>query len=479
MRQQTSNGKTAKANGPVIVLELNELCPPILDRMMQKGELPNFSRLHAKSDVHVTWTDDQDLEPWVQWVTLHTGERQDVHGAKELDEGYRIKTPRIWEKLAERGLTSLIFGSMNAQPATENVYLVPDPWSKRVLPSDPAFMPFHNFVSFFVNEHTSKTAKPDRKTLARFARFMLGHGLSLGTIVTAVKQLVGEKLSGRDLKWRRALVLDLIMWDVFEHEYRRQKPMFATFFANSTAFLQHRYWRHMQPEVYSVKPSARAMASYGDAIEYSYRHMDQLVARAERMAGPSGRVVLATALSQEANLRYEDIGGKYVHRPHSFEKFGAWLNGPHGVTYEPVMTHQAWASCRNEEEAAALGASLAALEADGKPIIYWRRAGARVFFCCQVKSQVSDDLEIVNTKTGARIRFKEAFALVGQVNNSQHNRNGALWLERSDAAGKVHESKLPLEQSTALLLGMFAGQGIAEAPRGPQRTPVAQPAAAE
>jgi hypothetical protein len=309
---------------------------------------------------------------------------------------------------------------------------------------------------------------------------MLGHGLSAGTIAAAAKQLIGERLSGRDLKWRRALVLDLITWDVFAHEYRRRKPRFATFFANSTAFLQHRYWRHMQPEVYSVKPSAKDMASYGDAIEYSYRHMDRLVARAARLAGPNGRLVLATALSQEANLRYENIGGKFVHRPHSFEKLGAWLNAPGDATYEPVMTHQAWASFRDEAEAAAFGAALTALEADGQPVIYWHRAGNRVFFCCQVKSQVGDDLEIVNTATGARIRFKEMFAPVGQVNNSQHNRDGALWIERSDGAGRVHEGKLPLEQGTALLLDMF-GADQRESGRGsPQRAPAAPaPVAAE
>lgn len=301
--------RTTQAYSQVIVLEMNELCPPVLDRLMQRGELPNFKRLHARSDVYVTHTTDSDLEPWVQWVTLHTGKTQEVHGAKELDEGYRIDLPRIWDRLADWGISSLIFGSMNARADSDNVFLVPDAWSKRVQPSDAAYNAFQDFISFHVTEHTNCQAKPSNKVVPNFLIFILSHGFSLYTGLMSGSQILREKLGSRDIKWRRAIVLDWLMWDVFAHSYKRQKPLFATFYTNSTAFLQHRYWRHMSPELYIVKPSAKEMADYGDAIESSYRHMDKIVGRAAKLVGKKGRLVLATALSQEANLRYEDIGG--------------------------------------------------------------------------------------------------------------------------------------------------------------------------
>ena len=92
----TSDYKT----GPILVLELNELCPPILNRMMDAGDLPNFRKLHDSADVYVTHTDDPTLEPWVQWPSFHTGQPESVHGAQELDEGHIIQTPRIWDRLA-------------------------------------------------------------------------------------------------------------------------------------------------------------------------------------------------------------------------------------------------------------------------------------------------------------------------------------------------------------------------------------------
>ncbi len=433
------------SGGPVLVLELNELCPPILDRMMAAGDLPNFKALHARSDVHVTWADDPDLEPWVQWVTLHTGKGQDVHGAKELDEGHRIDLPRVWDRLGDAGKSSLVFGSMNSRQTSDNVFLVPDPWSTRTRPSDPAYRAFHDFIAFNVTEHTNKRARPDRKITIGFARFMIRRGLSIGTVMKAIRQLAEEKSSGRDLKWRRSLILDLLMWDVFEAEYRKRKPQFATFFANSTAFLQHRYWRHMQPEAYQVKPSPTEMAAYGDAIEVSYRHMDQLVGRAMKLVGPRGRVVLATALSQEANLRYEHIGGKFVYRPFDFEDLNAFAGGPASASFEPVMTHQAWASFATEEEAKQFEDALGRIQSNGATVMEWRRSDDRVFFWCRFISRVDDGLTLTNAQTGERRPFAGLFDLVGQVNNSQHNRDGAFWIEREDGIRPSH----PRQDATA------------------------------
>ncbi len=443
------------AVGPVLMLELNELCPPILDKMMARGELPNFKRLHGKSDVHVTWTSDPDLEPWVQWVTFHTGKTQEVHGAKELDEGYRIDLPRMWDKFGDAGYSSMVFGSMNSRAFSKNVCLVPDPWSVRVPPSDPTYKAFHDFIAFNVTEHTNERAKPTKKMVLDFVRFMVSRGLSITTVMSAVRQLANEKTSGRDVKWARSMVLDLLMWDVFEKEYRRRRPDFATFFANSTAFLQHRYWRHMEPEAYQVKPGEADMKAYGDAVESSYRHMDALLGRAMRLVGPKGRIVFVTALSQEANLRYEHIGGKFVYRPHAFEELNAFMGGPKDVTFEPVMTHQAWASMKSQEDADQFEAALKGLQSNGETVMEWRRSGNRIFFWCRFISKVDDDMVLTCAANGARKDFSELFALIGQVNNSKHNRNGCFWVERADGKGQVHADKLPLEQATEKVLALF------------------------
>ena len=446
----------ANAKSPVLMLELNELCPPILNRMMQAGELPNFRALHQKSEVYVTHTDDYSLEPWVQWVTLHTGETQKVHGARELDEGHLIKAERFWDKLAKDDYSSLIFGSMNGDTqCADKVYLMPDPWSAGVQVSDPTYKILHDFVSHHVTEHTNPNAKPGMVETTKFITFLLSHGLKMGTISSILKQLTNEKLDDRDLHWRRAIILDKLLWDVFESTYKKQQPDFSTFFANSTAFIQHRYWRHMEPEAYEVKPNATQMKSYGDAVSDSYRHMDEIVGRAMRLVGENGRIIFATALSQEANTRYEHIGGKFVHRPRSFEKLFQWLGAPTPLSFEPVMTHEAWATYGSVEEAKTAEQAMENIQSNGKSIMHWRRHENRVFFCSGLISEVEADFAVRHGETGEVLPFDELFMPIGQVNNSQHNRDGCFWIPAGLDGAIVHEDKLPLEQATNKILSLF------------------------
>lgn len=444
------------AMSPVIMLELNELCPPIVDRMLSQGRLPNFAALKARSRVHVTTTTEDPLEPWVQWVTLHTGVRQEVHGALELDEGHKIGTERIWDTLAKDGVRSLVFCSMNGDTRRpDKVTLVPDPWSSGVKATDASFQPFHDFISHHVTEHTNPETRPGLTDTAKVAGFLLSHGLKLETISKAIAQIASEKTASRDLYWRRAIFLDNLLWDVFEAAWKRQKPEFATFFANSTAFLQHRYWRHMEPDVYQVKPSEADMKSYGSAIEDSYIHMDEIVGRALRLAGPNGRIIFATALSQEANLRYEHIGGKFVYRPRNFEGLFAWAGAPKPVGIEPVMTHEAWATFASEADALAAEQALENIQSNGRSVMRHRRDGARVFFNCDLISVVEDGFTVARADTGDSILFDKLFHLIGQVNNSQHNRNGCFWVPAGPEGPQVVEGLLPLEEAHEHLLDVF------------------------
>lgn len=443
-------------SSPVIMLELNELCPPIIDRMMAAGDLPNFAWLKSQSDVHVTFTDDPNLEPWVQWVTLHTGQTEDVHGAAELDEGHLIDTPRFWDKLAENGTDSLIFGSMNCRTERpDKVWLLPDPWSAGVKATDPAYQGFQDFISYHVTEHTNPNAKQGMGEMASVVAFLLSHGLSMKTIKDALAQIASEKTSKTDRHWRRAIILDQLMWDVFEATYKKRRPDFATFFANSTAFLQHRYWRHMSPESYTVKPSESDMAAYGNAVEDSYRHMDGIIGRTRKLIGKTGRIIFATALSQEANTKYEHIGGKFVYRPHSFEKLFEWAGAPKATSFEPVMTHQAWASYETEDQAKAAQAALNNITSNGAPIIDSRVDENRLFFYSNLISIVEDGFEVTHATENKRIDYTDLFLLIGQVNNSQHNRHGCFWLPKAGASPTVNDGTLPLEKTTDLIMAQL------------------------
>ena len=92
----------------VIMLEFNELTPRLMGRFISEGQLPNFKCLHDESQVYTTDAEceGEELNPWVQWVTVHTGLPASEHGAKRLSDGHRVPFPSVWDLLS-----APVFGS--------------------------------------------------------------------------------------------------------------------------------------------------------------------------------------------------------------------------------------------------------------------------------------------------------------------------------------------------------------------------------
>src|SRR5437667_12891418 len=125
-------------------------------------------------------------------------------------------------------------------------------------------------------------------------RFMPSHGLSSSTVKSIVEQLLAERL-GKD-RWERVFLMDMLQFDLFSSVYRTLKPHFSTFFLNSTAHLQHMYWRNMEPELFKVKPAPADQEKFKLAILSGYREMDRLVGRVLRLVGDDAVVIFCTAL---------------------------------------------------------------------------------------------------------------------------------------------------------------------------------------
>ena len=283
---------------PIIVLEFNELCPRLIKQFMDAGELPNFKALYQQSEIFHTDAGEEppNLEPWIQWVTVHTGLPFDKHQVFNLDDGHKQGHQKIWDVVAESGKTVWICGSMNAKAGVDEPgYLLPDPWSRHA-ESHPQgeFDDYVRFVRRQVQDHTNRDSGSPLGDTFRFLKFMVSHGLSVHTLWCIARQLVTEKISGR-FHWRRASILDCLQWDVFRWYFRKHRPHFSTFFANSTAHFQHMYWRNMDPSNFSVQPTDEEQQNFEHAVLFGYQAMDRLVGESMRLAGDDASIVLCTA----------------------------------------------------------------------------------------------------------------------------------------------------------------------------------------
>lgn len=460
----------------LIALELNELCPALLKQWMDEGLLPNFSRLYRQSDVFVTRADVTDpalLEPWIQWYSIHTGLGYDQHRVFHLTEGARASHPDIYRLLVDAGRRVASFASMNVAPfAAEGSVFVGDPWSENGDAHPAELNVYNRFVSHNVREYSNASGRMGAGDYARFLAFMASHGLSGQTVAGILAQLGSERIGDRRLAWRRVALLDQLQFDVFRSYFRKYQPHFSSFFANSVAHLQHSYWRHMQPDAFTVRPSDDEMAVYGDAIRGGYLAMDGIVGRFLALAAREGATLMfASALSQQPFLRHEALGGQHFYRLHDVAATLKRL----GVAYHdvaPTMTHQYLMQCGSDEAAQAARTRLDALRlGDGQAVFGFPKvesAAGSLYFGCQVSTRTDAETAIVDGQANAPLRFGDLFYQIEAIKSGSHHPEGCLWIQTGHH--REHAEKpsildiLPTQLEmlgVPMPLGAFQGRSLA------------------
>lgn len=440
----------------LILLEFNELTPSLLERFMSEGRLPNFKRFYEESLVYTTDAEESGdaLNPWVQWVTVHTGMSYAEHGVLRLNEGHKIGKPAVWDLVSANGGTVWICGSMNVayEPDIKG-YVLPDPWSISV-PAHPASLePYYRFVQMQVQEHTNDRVPLSKADYGRFMKFMLSHGLSAHTVSTIVSQLAKEKIG--EGRWKRAVILDKLQFDVFRSVYRQIKPTFSTFFLNSTAHMQHAYWRYMDPEPFQLKPTEEEQSEYGDAVMFGYEEMDKLIGRFLDLAGDDTTLIFATALSQQPCLIYEESGGKRFYRPREFDKVTAFagIKDPHKCS--PVMSEQFHVFMESEAAADAAEPKLRGLTVNGRSAVGVEREGpASIYASITLWDEIADDAILVNSE-GKQVRFYDLFYRADTIKSGMHHPDGALWIRTPRRDHRVNPRRVTLRAVAPTMLDIL------------------------
>lgn len=453
-------------NTRVMLLEFNELTPSLMDRFIAEGHLPNFKRLRDESRVFVTdaQEDQWNLEPWIQWITVHTGLSAKQHGIHNLDESYKLDQPRLWDLLCAAGYHVWICGSMNInyrQPV--HGWILPDAWSSKVAPYPDQLQQYFRFVRANVQEHTNDRVPLRKSEYAAFVKFMLTHGLSVNTISAILSQFVEERASGA--RWKRATLLDKLQWDLFAWYQRKYRPHLSTFFLNSTAHFQHLYWRHLEPEKFRLndsRPDSDNDRAHG--ILYGYQQMDKIVEKALKLAGNDTISILSSALGQQPYLLAEEKGGKRGHRPHDLSKFAVQirLKGVTGIT--SVMAEQFHIEFDSTESARTAAEHLRGSSVEGQPAFNvdyqpgdkWFLTGSALF------QPVHQDARLV-MPNGDSFRFLEIFYLVNEgLKSGMHHPHGILWIRGLDRRHSVTPGTMPLRSVCPTILEMFGLTPTAE-----------------
>lgn len=278
----------------LILVELNEINFDAVEHYINKGvSLPNFKYIIDKGML-TTFAEEryENLEPWIQWPSVHTGKTYEEHKVFRLGDFVNSKEEQFFEKVENAGYSVGAISPMNAANNLKDPkYFIPDPWTQT--PSDTSFLGriVTSAVSQAVNENSQK--KLTFKTLISLviAFIML-------VSPTRFYRMSKYALSSLGKPWRKALFLDMFLHEVHKTLYKKNNVNFSTLFLNAGAHIQHHYFYNSDFVNSKILKNPKwYIDSNQDPFLEMLKVYDQILG--DLLTVPSTELIIATGLSQK------------------------------------------------------------------------------------------------------------------------------------------------------------------------------------
>ena len=342
---------------PLILLELNEINFDLLGQYLSKypGRFPGLEKLVAGAKIHTSSEEAyEELEPWIQWASVHTGKSYAEHKLFRLGDVVGSQVPQIFERLEMAGVAIGGISPMNAENRLKKpAYFIPDPWTKTLTDDSWWSRRLGSAVAQAVNDNAqSKITKTSALNIllglvwfAKFKHYSLYFKLA--------RKSIGSS-------WRRALVLDLFLHDLHTSFFKDKQPQFSTLFLNAGAHIQHHYF-HNSPFI-SVGSKFKNPAWYISPKLDPFSEMLEVYDRIieEYLADDEYELIVATGLSQ---LPYDRV--KYYYRLKDHFDFLKKI-GINFLDIHPRMTRDFLVTFDSMEDAATAQNILSGLRISGK-----------------------------------------------------------------------------------------------------------------
>jgi predicted AlkP superfamily phosphohydrolase/phosphomutase len=328
----------------VLFLEFNEITWSLIDPLIAQGALPHFARLKHEG----TWATPESndlspyLNPWITWVTVHTGVERSVHGASILEQAIdTIHAKRSWEYAVEAGLSVGVFGSIGSYPPRPvNGFWVPGPFAPASDTFPPELQPLQELNRKYTRAHNRGGAKDSWVAMVRQGLQLLRFGLKPSTICCIIRQLIHEKCQPH-MSWKRVTMQSLVNGDFFVSLYQRFRPDYATWHTNHVAHYMHHYWRAMDDTPFLTPATPEEKQRYGGAVEYGYQIADQILGRLMRIVDENTVLVLASSMGQQPYVTEQYPAGRITVRMRDIHQI-LRIVGAQGVKAVAPMMAQEW-----------------------------------------------------------------------------------------------------------------------------------------
>ncbi len=222
----------------LILLQLNEINFDIVKKYINQGyTLSNFKKILRKNFITTSSEDIyENLEPWIQWVSVHTGLPYNDHKVFRLGDIVNHQHTQIFEKIEQAGFKVGAISPMNAKNNLKSPeYFIPDPWTQT--PSD------KSYVSKILSEAIAQAVNDNadsKLTISSIFKLLI-----VFILVIPLKSKISLALFSLTTffkPWRKSLVLDKYLFEIHQSYFKKKNVNFSSLFLNAGAHIQHHYF---------------------------------------------------------------------------------------------------------------------------------------------------------------------------------------------------------------------------------------------
>jgi hypothetical protein len=280
----------------LVLIELNEVNFDVVKYYLSAtpGKYCSLENLINGLGIRTTAEEKyEEIEPWIQWVSVHTGLSYAKHGIFRLGDIVGSKVKQFFEVLEKHGVKVGSISAMNAENRLKKpAYFIPDPWTKTSTDGGFWSEALAKAVGQAVNDNAQSkiTARSAFALLLGFIRFAKLRHLGL---------YLKLALNSRRASWRKALFLDLFLHDVHLALMVTQQPNFSSVFLNAGAHIQHHYFFNSVPvkEATSLRNPTWYVADTEDPFADMLEIYDTIIG--EYLALKDTETMVVTGLSQK------------------------------------------------------------------------------------------------------------------------------------------------------------------------------------
>ena len=402
----------------LILVELNEINFDFVKKYIDSGEnLPGFQKIIGNLNTTSSEKDYKNLEPWIQWASLHLGKKFEEHGIFRLGDITKSSDQQIFEKIEQAGYKVGAVSPMNTKnELNKPAYFIPDPWTQTK--SDGSFLNkgLSEAISQAVNDNSSS------KITFRSLIFLFFGFLRHVNFFKKIK-LTLFAFSALKKPWRKALFLDMFLHEIHMSLFKKNKPDFSTVFFNAGAHIQHHYFfnskffddsTHRNPNWYinnKIDPFKEMIICY-DKILQELLNIDNT------------EIIVATGLSQAP---YKKV--KFYYRLVNHKNFLSKCNIEFKDVF-PRMTRDFLLTFENEKLANIAQKKLEAIKVNNDERLFGLidNRGSELFITLTYPNEIKDSTYVSIGKR--KINLKEETVFVA-IKNGMHSEKGYTYFSEN------------------------------------------------